>query len=197
MKLVIISSIILMSAAISNADLGIMINPNEILAKTGASNLGISQIYDHPTQINNGQFYVPIVYNGNTGAETDPHVPNSDIDYVPLSQLKGLNGSSGSNGAIGTTGNVGAQGPQGVPGRDAEAPAIDPRVDVEVREYDAQHWSTSSYASFGMQSSTARYIVGQRLTLKLGRSYEETQNEALKRKLATLETMLQRLQEAQ
>lgn len=179
------------------ADLGIMDNPIEMQAKTGAAGLGITQIWDHSSQISNGQFYVPITYNGNTGGENDPYHANSDIDYMPLNQLKGADGTNGMAGSAGTKGATGAQGlqgVQGVPGRDAEAPAIDPRLDVEIREYDAKHWSVSSYASFGMQTRTARYIVGQRLTLKIGSSYESRVLEAQNVKLKALQGIVEQLQ---
>jgi hypothetical protein len=109
--------------------------------------------------------------------------------------INGVNGASGIQGVAGATGHAGAQGVQGMqglqgqqglqgaPGKDMEAPGIDPRLDVEVREYDAEHWSLASYASFGMQTSTARYIVGEKLTLKIGKSYEQTEIDKLKQQL--------------
>lgn len=96
----------------------------------------------------------------------------------------GAVGASGAKGATGNTGTTGATGAVGPQGTSADVPAIDPRLGVEVREWDSKHWSISSSASFGMQSSTARYIVEQKLTLKLGRSYEEQRIDALERRLA-------------
>lgn len=185
------------------ADLGIEDTASETAAKTEASGVGISTIYDHPADVANGSYVVPVVYNRTpaegSGTETQAgDAKPNDVDYIPLTQLKGATGASGTNGTVGATGSTGntgstgqtgAQGVQGVkgdkgdPGQNLEAPAIDPRLDVEVREYDSKHWTLSSFASFGMQSSTARYIVGEKLTLKLGKSYEQRELDALKHKL--------------
>lgn len=182
-KLIIAGLLVLPTFAF--ADLGIMDTASETSAKTSA---GVSQIYDHPADAPNGQFVVPVQYNrtvaeGN-GTEHDSNDPKpNDIDYIPLNQLKGATGSQGNTGTSGVAGSTGAKGEKGDkgdPGQNAYAPAIDPRVDVEVREYDAKHWSLSSFASFGFQSSTTRYIVGQKLTLKLGKSYEERELEQLR-----------------
>lgn len=185
---------------------------NEYNAKSGANGLGITTVYDHPNQAPQGEFYVPITYNraGDPGAaEQDPNSAHNttDIDYVPLAQLKGATGqtgaqgtqgSAGSNGAQGATGSQGVQGTkgdvgekgdkgdrglQGPKGDSADVPAIDPRIEVEVREYDSTHWTVSSFASFGFQSSTPRYIVGQKLTLKLGKSAEQREIDQLRKQL--------------
>lgn len=236
------------------ADLGVMDTISEISAKNEAKNIGVSIIFDHPNQISNGQYVVPVEYNrtnaeGN-GTEFDPnYAGKSDIDYIPLSQLKGAKGDTGTTGNTGATGQIGAmgfrgetgavgasgqtgkigevgpqgstgsqgltgpighqgftgaqgvsgnkgdqgqrgnqgiqglQGVQGPKGDSADVPAIDPRFDVEVREWDTQHWSLSSFASFGLQDSTARYIVGQKFTLKLGDSYEARELAKLRKEL--------------
>lgn len=198
--------IFLVIPTIARADLGIMDTVSETSAKTEASNLGITQVYDHPGDAPNGQYVVPIAYNrtaaeGN-GTETQAgDAKANDVDYVPLSQLKGATGAAGASGAAGIagtngqTGQAGTNGAQGVqglkgdkgnPGKNLEAPAIDPRLDVEIREFDSKHWAMSSFASFGMQTSTARYIVGQRLTLKLGKSYEEKQMSLLEARMQKL-----------
>ncbi len=103
-----------------------------------------------------------------------------------LAGLDGKDGTNGTNGTNGKDGAKGATGARGADGKNLEAPAIDPRLDVDVREYDAKHWSLSSFASFGMQSSTSRYIVGQKLTLKLGKSYEQKQMEAMEQRMQKL-----------
>ncbi len=95
----------------------------------------------------------------------------------------GAAGTNGSNGTNGAKGKDGSNGRDGVNGKNLEAPTIDPRLDVEVREFDSRHWSMSSYASFALQTGTARYVVGQKLTLKLGKSFEEKQREILEKKL--------------
>jgi collagen triple helix repeat protein len=104
---------------------------------------------------------------GNTGTPgtSGPVGATGNTGNTGVAGAKGATGPSGSQGVAGA---VGSQGPSG-----ATAPEIDPRIDVEVREYDAQHWAISSFASFGMQDGTSRYIVGQKLVLKLGQSYEE------------------------
>lgn len=119
--------------------------------------------------------------------------------------VDGINGTNGTDGVDGATGPQGVQGAQGVKGDkgdtgkqglpglnglNATAPAIDPRLDVEVREYDAKHWSVSSYASFGMQNATSRYIVGQKLVLKLGTSYEGRLLEAQAKEIERLKRLL-------
>jgi hypothetical protein len=96
----------------------------------------------------------------------------------------GIAGQPGASGKAGATGAQGTMGPQG-PTRDASA--VDPRLDVEVREYDAKRWALSSYASFGMQASTSRYVVGQRLTVKLGQSYEQREIAKLRKALGLKE----------
>ncbi len=115
--------------------------------------------------------------------------PSSIPGLAGLDGTNGINGVDGAKGDTGATGANGKDGKNGINGRDghdAQAPAIDPRLDVEVREYDAKHWSLSSFASFGMQSSTSRYIVGQKLTLKLGKSYEQKQMEAMEQRMSKL-----------
>lgn len=174
----IIAGILAFASMPGYADLGIEDTASETAAKTEASGIGVSTIYDHPGDVSNGSYVVPVVYNrtaveGNgTETQAGDAKPN-DVDYISLTQLKGATG------AVGVAGTQGPKGDKGDPGKNLEAPAIDPRLDVEVREYDSQHWTMSSFASFGMQSTTAQYIVGQRLTLKLGKSYEEKERELL------------------
>lgn len=106
----------------------------------------------------------------------------------------GNTGATGNTGSVGKTGNTGAQGVQGIQGPkgdSAEVPSVDPRLGVEIREYDSKHWSISSGASFGMQSSTARYIVQQTLTLKLGSSYEEREIAKLRQEILNAHNVLQ------
>lgn len=111
----------LVAAGTAHADLGIMDTVSEAAAKNGAAGVGITQIYDHPNQPPNGQFVVPVQYNrtnaeGN-GAEHDGNdtKPN-DIDYVPLTQLKGATGAQGGQGTQGiqgVQGDIGLTGAQG------------------------------------------------------------------------------------
>src|ERR1700686_4183513 len=103
MKIVILISGVLFLVPISaRADLGIMDTTSETNAKTGASNIGITQIYDHPGDVANGQYVVPVAYNrmaaeGNgTETQAGDAKPN-DVDYIPLAQLKGAAGAAGVN----------------------------------------------------------------------------------------------------
>ncbi len=126
---------------------------------------------------------------------SDPTPGHPTATYAPPSSIPGLaglngadghdgvNGVNGQDGAKGETGNNGKDGLNGRDGRDASVPAIDPRLDVEIREFDSRHWSMSSFASFGMQSGTSRYIVGQKLVLKLGKSHEEKELDKLRKEL--------------
>lgn len=121
------------------------------------------------------------------GHPTATYAPPSSIPGLAgLNGTDGVNGTNGADGAKGETGVAGKDGANGRDGRDASVPAIDPRLDVEVREFDSKHWSMSSFASFGMQSGTSRYIVGQKLTLKLGKSYEEKQRAELEKRMEKL-----------
>jgi len=103
---------------------------------------------------------------------------------------QGVAGAQGVKGNAGTMGAKGATGAQGVRGDAANAPAIDPRLNVRIRQFDSQHWTLASFASFGMTSQTARYIVGEELTLKLGKSYEERRLDALESRIAARRNVL-------
>lgn len=116
-----VAGIVALGAGVVHAGLGIMDTASEAAAKNGASSVGITQIYDHPADSPNGQFVVPIQYNRTTaeGNGTEHDANNSkpnDIDYVPLSQLKGATGPTGATGAQGIQGQKGDQGTQGVAG---------------------------------------------------------------------------------
>ena len=120
---------------------------------------------------------------------SDPTPGHPTATYAQPSSVPGLTGATGSAGADGvngTNGKDGKDGVNGVNGRNAMAPAIDPRLDVEVREFDSKHWSVSSGVSFALQTGSARYIVTQKLTLKLGKSYEEKQMERMEQRMQKL-----------
>lgn len=185
-------------------DLGIMVNPNEILAKTGASNAGISQIYDHPNQVSNGQFYVPIVYNGNTGAEVDPHMANSDIDYIPLTQMKGMNGTAGAPGVAGAAGQTGSSGQAGTngvngtngkDGRDGKNADLRTQMEIEgiLRLYDGKRFVIEAFDNYSLRDNHNN-AFGGRLTYKIGKSYETRKTEALQSRLDALERNLALMQ---
>ena len=103
---------------------------------------------------------------------------------------KGATGAQGIQGVKGDKGDKGDQGVQGAKGDSADVPAIDPRLNVKIRHYDSKYWTLNSFASFGMQSGTSRYIVGEELVLKLGKSYESKQQEKLEARLALMERIL-------
>lgn len=120
MKKLIGLSVVLVLAICSRAfaDLGVTDTASESSAKTEASGLGVTQIYDHPGDVSNGHYVVPVQYNrtsseGN-GTEHDSNDPkNNDIDYIPLDQLKGAKGDTGATGAKGDKGDTGAKGDKG------------------------------------------------------------------------------------
>lgn len=205
-KLLLTLTIITVSVILAHADLGILDNPKEVQAKTGASSIGITQIYDHPNQVSNGQFYVPITYNGNNGAESDPHFSNSDIDYVPLNQLKGANGATGAAGAIGAAGTAGTNGSKGdtgeagtkgsqgdkgdkgdsgKPGDDGEN-RLNVNVGAEVRWYDWKHVALSSGYRYDLQHH-GHVVDALVVQFKIGKSYEGRQMEKLRHDILDLQ----------
>ncbi len=104
--------------------------------------------------------------------------------------VNGSNGVDGAAGANGKDGSAGANGTNGINGKNFSAPAIDPRLNVEIRYFDSQHWFMASGASFALQTGSARYIVTQTLGLKLGKSYEEKQREKLEKDVRRLQDQL-------
>lgn len=169
-------------------------------AKAGASSLGVTTIYDHPTQAPNGQFYVPVEYNrvGDPAAgEQDPNAPKNttDIDYVPLSQLKGAAGTAGIAGAQGTQGNTGSKGDVGAAGKDGKD-GKDGRdgsdaninnnlflnVGLNVRWYDWKHVSLNSGYHYDVNHYNHTVDIAI-IQIKLGRSYEQREIEKLKKLL--------------
>lgn len=178
---------------------------NEYNAKSGASGLGITTIYDHPTDAPQGQMYVPIEYNragDPAAAEQDPNAPHNttDIDYVPLSQLKGANGAAGT---VGATGPQGVQGIQGVKGDKGDKG--DPgdngdnrltlNIGAQIRWYDWKHVALFSGYRYDIHhyGHTVDMLVVQ---VKIGSSYEERQNNALKARLEAVERLLEQVREA-
>lgn len=195
------------------ADLGISDTVSESAAKNSASGMGITTIYDHPNDSPNGQFVVPIQYNrtnaeGN-GGEHDPNdsKPN-DIDYVPLTQLKGATGaagvagatgntgSKGDTGSIGKSGNDGKNGKDGKNGLDGKDASIDHHLflnaGLSLRWYDWKHVSlTSGYRyDFNHYNHTVDMLV---VNIKLGKSYEQRELEAQKKEIESLRRMLLQL----
>jgi Collagen triple helix repeat (20 copies) len=181
---------------------------NEYNAKSGANGLGITTIYDHSTQAPQGQFYVPVEYNriGDPAAgEQDPNAPpnTTDIDYVPLSQLKGAPGAAG---AVGSQGSQGMQGVQGVKGdTGAQGPKGDKgdpgdngdnrlflNVGAEVRWWDWKHIALTSGYRYDIHhyNNTVDMLVIQ---IKLGKSYEERILEKQAKEIANIEETLNRL----
>ena len=192
-------------ASAAHADLGINYpvvtdSQAEHDAKAAASGLGITTIYDSPTQAPNGQFYVPVEYNrvGDPGAgQQDPNAPanTTDIDYVPLSQLKGATGAAGAAGAQGTqgaagtkgdTGDKGKEGTKGKDGRDGTNANIDNNlflnIGLGVRWYDWKHVSLNSGYRYDVRhfNHTVDIAVVQ---IKIGRSYEQRELDKLKKLL--------------
>jgi hypothetical protein len=192
----------ILTASVARADLGLNYpavtdSQAEHDAKAGASGLGVTTIYDHPTQAPNGQFYVPVEYNrvGDPAAgEQDPNAPHNttDIDYVPLSQLKGSAGAAGAQGTQGVTGSKGDTGAKGKDGKDGKdgRDGVDANINnnlflnvgLDVRWYDWKYVSLNSGYRYDVKhyNHTVDIAVVQ---IKLGRSYEQRELDELKRKL--------------
>lgn len=187
----------------SFAGLGIMDTVNETLAKTGASSLGVLDVYDHPADVSKGQFYVPVQYNrtnaeGN-GAEFDPNTSTkTDIDYIPLSQMKGMQGAQGVQGTEGTAGARGVQGQTGQKGNDGKDgkdgkdghDGTDANINnnlflnigSDVRWYDWKHVALHSGYRYDVRHFNHTVDIAV-IHVKLGRSYEEREIEKLKKLL--------------
>lgn len=199
-------TVILVAASMCGAargDLGIQDTASEAAAKGEAATLGVTQVYDHPADAPNGQYVVPVQYNrtsveGN-GTEHDPNdASRNDIDYIPLSQVKGAAGPAGQAGTDGTpgargtkgdTGAKGEKGDKGEPGDDGDN-RLTLNIGAQVRWYDWQHVSLASGYRYDVRHSghTVDMLVIQ---LKLGKSYEQRvaerqqgEIEALQRSLA-------------
>lgn len=213
MKKTILSMLLVSFAVPVWADLGLNFpivtdSVNEFNAKQGVSNLGITQIYDHPADVPQGQMFVPIEYNrvGDPGAgEQDPNTPHNtnDIDYVPLSQLKGTNGAAGIAGAVGSQGAQGQQGVKGDTGAkgdkgDKGDPGDDGNnrltlnIGAQVRWYDWKHIALTSGYRYDVRhfGHTVDVLVVQ---IKLGKSYEERTLEEQAKELRDIEEMLRRM----
>lgn len=195
-----VASVLALASTTAFADLGIMDTASETNAKNGAAGVGITQIYDHPADAPNGQFVVPIQYNrtnaeGN-GTEHDSNDSKAnDIDYVPLSQLKGATGaqgvagSQGSTGAQGNTGAkgaTGAQGKNGVNGVNGTDATIDNHlflnVGLNVRWYDWKYVSLNS--GYRYDVSHYNHTVDMAIVqIKLGRSSEQRDLDRLRKQL--------------
>lgn len=178
---------------------------NEHNAKVGASSLGITTIYDHTNQAPQGQFYVPITYNrvGDPAAgeqDVNSAANTTDIDYVPLAQLKGATGQAGASGAQGSAGSQGSQGVQGTKG-DKGDKGKDGRngddgdnrltlnIGATVRWYDWKHVNITSGYRYDINHycHTVDMVM---VNIKLGKSYEQRETAALEKRLALLERMI-------
>lgn len=201
--------VLLTVPTLAMADLGISDTVSETSAKNGAAGLGVTQVYDHPADVPNGQFVVPIQYNRTTpegnGTEHDANdsKPN-DIDYVPLSQLKGASGAAGATGSTGNTGvkgdtgatgqkgNDGKDGKDGLNGKDAN---IDGNtfinVGASVRWYDWKNVSLTSGYRYDLNHHE-QTIDAMVIQLKLGKSFEDRKLSKLQDRVDRLERMLLR-----
>jgi hypothetical protein len=175
---------------------------NEYNAKAGASALGITTMYDHPTQAPQGQIYVPVEYNraGDPAAgEQDPNAPKNttDIDYVPLSQLKGATGQAGAVGGQGSAGTQGVKGDkgdtgaQGAPG-DSGLDATRENIGVTVRLYDHKRFSVTSGYRYDVHHHGQEIDMAV-LNIKLGKSWEEELIAKQAKRLSELEIEMSQL----
>lgn len=196
-------ALVVMVTQVAYCDLGIMDTASESAAKNEVAGMGVTQVYDHPNQPPIGQFVVPVQYNrtnaeGN-GTEHDGNdsKPN-DIDYVPLTQLKGatgaqgIQGTQGSVGATGTKGDIGDKGNNGANGKDGRN-GIDATINnhlflnvgLNLRWYDWKHVSLNSgyHYDFRHFNHTVDVAVIQ---IKLSRSYEQRELESLRKEVELL-----------
>ena len=113
--------------------------------------------------------------NGEQGvAGTDGKTPVKDVDYT-----------DGKNGDKGDTGSKGDKGQQGIQGERGKG--LEDRVELigEVRILDTKRTTWSIYAGRDINNGVG--IYGAKVTVKLGRSYEERRLDALEKKLNLLE----------
>lgn len=186
----------LMFSTLAFADLGDTSNPIENQAKTALSNIGVTQIYDHPGAVVNGQYVIPVQYNGNQGTEHDPNdaKPN-DIDYIPVSQLKGTTGQAGAVGSTGSQGSIGQTGANGTNGTNGSDASIDGHtfinVGASIRWYDWKNVNlTSGYRyDFNHHEHTVDAMI---INIKLGKSFEDRKVSELQDRVDRLERMLSR-----
>lgn len=184
------------------ADLGIVDTASESAAKNQAAGIGITTIYDHPNDSPNGQFVVPIQYNrtnaeGN-GAEHDGNdsKPN-DIDYVPLTQLKGAKGDNGIAGTTGVKGDKGAvgakgeKGDDGKDGRDGKDANVETRMvaGVVVKIAQERYFDVESFVDYDITYGKVGFF-GMRIVIKPGKSYEQRTLEKQQKELDLLKRML-------
>lgn len=187
------------------ADLGIMDTASESAAKNEAQSIGISTVYDHPADSSNGQFVVPVQYNrtnaeGN-GTEHDANdAKKNDIDYIPLSQLKGATGTAGVAGSQGDTGAQGVQGNKGNNGAKGEAGRdgrngddgdnrLTLNLGASVRWYDWKNVNLTSGARYDVHHYGWQVDM-MMVNIKIGKSYESRQQEKLEARLGLMERML-------
>lgn len=191
-KLLIVALIV---PTLAYADLGIMDTTSEANAKNAASGLGITQVYDHPNDVGNGQYVIPVQYNrtnseGN-GTEHDANdsKPN-DIDYIPLDQMKGAKGDVGTTGVQGQTGKNGKDGKDGRNGKDAN---VETRMiaGAEVRIASEKYFDVNSFVDYDMTNGKVGFF-GMRVTFKPGKSYEERIIEKQQKQIDRLERILQK-----
>lgn len=205
---------------LSYGDLGIMDTPSEIAAKTEASNSGVTQIYDHPDQSPNGKYYVPVEYNrtnaeGNGQEHDADNSKKNDIDYIPLSELKGAKGDKGETGSVdesvvnnintnisnetnsritadtNLTNNLKTTNERvdNLDGRVNDLERTKVILDGSLRLADSKHVTVYMFDAYNwMQRRNDSY--GVRFVVKLGKSYEETLLEKQELKIRQLERLI-------
>lgn len=190
------------------ADLGIIDTASEAAAKSQAAGIGITQIYDHPNQPMNGTYVVPVQYNrtnaeGN-GAESDPNnSKRNDIDYIPLTQLKGAKGDTGTAGVNGNTGATGSKGDQGIvgakgetgdagkDGRDGKDANVETRMGagVVVKIAQERYFDVESFVDYDITYGKVDFF-GMRVVVKPGKSYEQRKLEKQQKEIDNLRAEL-------
>jgi hypothetical protein len=171
-------------------DYGYWENKNEISAKKDLiGSFNPDNIFDFNTsknqggeKIEDGKYYIPISYNGGYNG--------TDTDYIYVEDLKGkdgtngLNGKDGVKGDTGLKGDVGDKGEKGIQGTQGkQGKGLEDRYEVigEVRLFDTRKTAWSIYA--GRDFNNDNNIFGAKVTIKLGKSYEEKRLDELEAKI--------------
>lgn len=172
-------------------------NKNEILAKDRIMD-DFNNIFDFEKspnvggeRIEQGRYYIETKYQGGYNG--------TDADYVYLDEVVGKDGTNGvdgrdgqngldgrdgvdgQDGEKGEKGDKGKQGERGLQGRGLENRH---ELIVEGRLFDTKRTTFSVYSGYDTNNRVS--IVGAKLTIKFGTSYEERELNKLKREIETL-----------
>lgn len=200
-KTLVFTSIIGFVALPLRADLGIADTASESAAKGELSSLGVTTLYDHPADAPNGQYVIPVEYNrtaaeGSGGEHDANDGKNNDIDYVPVSQLKGAAGAAGTQGTRGVQGDQGIQGVKGDKGDKGDTgdngnSRLNLNVGASVRWYDWKYVNLTSGARYDIRHYGIEVDM-MMVNIKLGRSYEDRKLDNQEKEIQELKALLVR-----